>query len=492
MPEELRAAVARFLKQCRRPALLEPGEEILPLSPDNYALEIRGSRLVLQAWSDTRNLARRLTAQRAESPGRMELLVERFARREGHLFLVDLDRPAGQAARRRGTRLVFRELFREMLSRQYPGWTIVELSAEPNLQHSLSPAYPRAFLRRGQSGWAAIVAPPETDAAAVLTFGLIWLDYLRRREHRAVVEGLAVFVPAGKERTTCLRLRWLHSAAARFEVLVYSPEGFASPVDAADIGNLDTRLEACRVPTAIPPPLAERLSAVPGYESVALHDGSVALRVHGLEFARAGAAGIRFGLSERVPALDFHYPEIERLARSISEARSHHAARRHPLYRHGPEAWLESQVRANLPLLDATLLPQPLYGQVPAFAGGERGVLDLLAAAHTGRLAVLELKASQDPQLPLQALDYWMRVRWHLELGEFTGRGYFPGLALHPEPPRLLLVSPALDFHPTTETVLSYFAPCIPVERIGVGVEWRKGIRVMFRLYGAERPGLGR
>ena len=59
---------------------------------------------------------------------------------------------------------------------------------------------------------------------------------------------------------------------------------------------------------------------------------------------------------------------------------------------------------------------------------------------------------------------------------------------LRPEPPRLLLVSPSLEFHPTTETILSYFSPAIEVERIGLAVEWRKGLQVMFRLTGAERP----
>jgi hypothetical protein len=104
-----------------------------------------------------------------------------------------------------------------------------------------------------------------------------------------------------------------------------------------------------------------------------------------------------------------------------------------------------------------------------------------LAVDHDGRLAVIELKASEDVHLPLQALDYWMRVQWHLERGEFTSSGYFPGRLLHPEPPRLLLVSPALDFHPSNEWVLRYFSPRIPVERIGVGLEWRKELKVMFR-----------
>ncbi|MGA2595179.1 MAG: hypothetical protein ABSH32_35245, partial [Bryobacteraceae bacterium] len=160
----------------------------------------------------------------------------------------------------------------------------------------------------------------------------------------------------------------------------------------------------------------------------------------------------------------------------------------HPLYRQNPEAWLESQVRAQIEQIYAPLLPAPVYDQVPAFAAGDRGVLDLLAVERSGRLAVLELKATADLRLPLQALDYWLRVKWHLDRNEFTPNGYFPGVALRPEPPRLFLVSPALEFHPATETILSYFQPSIDVERVGVGVEWRKGLQVMFRLRGAERP----
>jgi hypothetical protein len=164
------------------------------------------------------------------------------------------------------------------------------------------------------------------------------------------------------------------------------------------------------------------------------------------------------------------------------------AGREHPLYRQFPEAWLESQARAHMEALDATLLPAPVYGQVPAFAGGERGIIDLLAVDLYGRLAVVELKASADLHLPLQALDYWIRVKWHLDRGDFGRFGYFPGTELRGDPPRLLLVAPSLEFHPTTETILSFFAPEINVERIGLGVEWRQGLQVMFRLTGAERP----
>jgi hypothetical protein len=94
---------------------------------------------------------------------------------------------------------------------------------------------------------------------------------------------------------------------------------------------------------------------------------------------------------------------------------------------------------------------------------------------------VLELKAAEDIHLPMQALDYWMRVRWHAEAGDFGTNGYFRGTVLRRDAPRLLLVAPALDFHPTNEKVLRYFDPGIEVERVGVGLEWRKQLKVMFR-----------
>jgi hypothetical protein len=165
--------------------------------------------------------------------------------------------------------------------------------------------------------------------------------------------------------------------------------------------------------------------------------------------------------------------------------------RQSPLYTRHPEAWLESQVRLYIEQLDARLLPRPLYGQVPQFAAGERGLLDVLAVDRDGRLAIVEVKASQDVHLPMQALDYWMRVKWHLERGEFQGRGYFPGVELRAEPPRLLLVAPALDFHPSNETILRYFSQEIEVERLGVGIEWRTELRVMFRKESNRHGGLG-
>jgi hypothetical protein len=319
---------------------------------------------------------------------------------------------------------------------------------------------------------------------------LIWLSYLRARERRVTIEGLVIYVPQGHQQSTALRLLCLDAATAHFALFAYSPADLLVAIDPRDHGNLDTRLEPCRRPRPNQPEPWAGVTSLPGVERVPKQDGRASLRVRGLEFAQLSSEGdLVFGMDERQPARAHHADEIERLVEELDRARSPEADDRdHPLYRRYPEAWLESLVRCQLETVDATLRADPVYDQVPAFAGGERGILDLLAVDRAGRLAVVELKATADLHLPLQALDYWVRVKWHLDRGEFTDQGYFPGLALQPEPPRLLLVSPSLEFHPTTEAILSYFSPSIEVVRVGLGMEWRKGLQVMFRLVGAERP----
>jgi len=426
-------------------------------------------RLRIEAWDETRNLGRRILEITVERRGRMDFRTEHFGGKSGALSLIDLAAPSNASAEGRGSRQAFREVFRLMLRRQLTGFSILEASSEPDLEHSLSPAFPRALLRRGSAWLAAIAASsdsPGTDG--VLTFGLIWLDYLRR-VRRLPVQRLILFVPAGQHRNTCLRVRHLNRSRAACEIYAYSDKGECR-LDIADAGNLDTRLEPCRRAENLNSAALNRLLSIPGVETIDRGDGSLSLRVRGIEFARWPDENIR---------LD----ETAHLAESLSAVRSPNSADRyHPLFRRSPELWLESQVRSHLREIDAYLLPAPIHGQVPAFTAGDRGVIDLLAVDHSGRLAVLELKASEDIHLPVQALDYWIRVKHHLEAGEFSSRGYFPGIALRPEPPRLMLIAPSLHFHPANETVLRYLSSDIQVERIGLGVEWQKDVKVMFRM----------
>jgi hypothetical protein len=122
-----------------------------------------------------------------------------------------------------------------------------------------------------------------------------------------------------------------------------------------------------------------------------------------------------------------------------------------------------------------------LYSQVPALAAGDRGVLDLLGITRRGRLVVIELKASEDIQMPLQAVDCWLRVRRHHRDGDFERYGYFAGKTIDAKPPLVWLAAPALRFHSATETLLKYLSPEIQVTRVGLNEEWRRGVKVVFR-----------
>jgi len=497
--EETREAVERFVASSRQPVLIEAGEDPLAMTRDTFAITTRGSQVIIECWSATRNLVRSVRGVTAARRGMLELEIERFGSRTGKLALLDLADPSNRDAGKRGARLKYRERFRRSLSRQFPDWRIVELSAEADLHHSLSPSYPRALLRKGTAGIAAIGAAEDAlSPEGALSFGLIWLDYLRRREAPSTVSGLAIFVPVGAEATTCHRIRHLNPEAARYWTFVHGPGGDEDPIDPGDYTNFDTYLPPARRALAESRPelvaWVDRIAAIDGVQRRENIDGSVTLAVRGLEFARATCQELVFGIdiqhAKRHAANgERHIAEIEQLALGLAGMRRADGCdRMNPLYLRHPEAWLESQVRASIEQLDATVFSAPLYGQVPHFAAGERSVIDVLAVNRDGVLVVLELKASQDIHLPLQALDYWMRVKWHLDRGEFEGRGYFPGIELRRDPPKLLLVAPALEFHPSNETILRFFAKEVQVERVGVGIEWKRDLRVMFRVPSSPCP----
>jgi hypothetical protein len=131
--------------------------------------------------------------------------------------------------------------------------------------------------------------------------------------------------------------------------------------------------------------------------------------------------------------------------------------------------------------VDLSLDPNHLYEQVFAQSAGQRGILDLLGITRAGRLAILELKATENVDLPLQAADYWSRIRRHQQAGDFARYGYFYGIELQPAPPLVYLISPALRFHPSTDALLRFLSPEIELIRIGLSENWRSGLRIMFR-----------
>src|ERR1700733_15937881 len=164
---------------------------------------------------------------------------------------------------------------------------------------------------------------------------------------------------------------------------------------------------------------------------------------------------------------------------------------RNTLHRLQPASWLHSILEGDLSRLDDCLGGDVrTYHQVPAFAGADRAMLDLLTVTRAGRLAILELKADEDLHFPLQGLDYWIRVHWLQQqrnargAGELQQNGYFPGVQLQTQSPLMYYVVPALRVHPSMETVLQHLSPAVPWTLIALNEAWRTEPKVIFRKRG--------
>jgi hypothetical protein len=161
---------------------------------------------------------------------------------------------------------------------------------------------------------------------------------LRRRERRVTVSGLAIYVPAGKERAVALRLICLDPTAARFELFSYSPQDYVARADPRDHGNLETHLEPCRRPS---PKEGGNDSwrgivSLPGVEVIPKQNGHASLRVRGLEFAELAGKDLLFG-NEWQPAGEHQAAEIRSVVEHLEATRSAEASdRQHPLYRSNP------------------------------------------------------------------------------------------------------------------------------------------------------------
>ena len=220
--------------------------------------------------------------------------------------------------------------------------------------------------------------------------------------------------------------------------------------------------------------------------------------IRGLEFARTSDAErrqVKFGVAHYPDEIAAKYFQAEAQPRKILTEGNFLALRnlvneilayrnaatddlRHPFYRLRSEAWLESLLRRDIRILDATLDPEFVYVQIPTWLGDERSVLDLLTINHHGRLVIIEIKAVEDMQLPLQGLDYWLRIEQARLREEFERRELFAGIKIADQSPLLYLVAPRLRFHRSFKIVTNCLASGIEAYQIGLNANWRSGVKV--------------
>jgi hypothetical protein len=492
---ELQNEIETFLKSLRHPVLVEDGAEVLDLTAAKWRVSVEFGKLMFEAWNPGRSFARRVEELAYRDRGQMGLFVRKHGGRgTGTLELREL-KLRGREDRRQSRPLFSRELL-AMLQAEYPGWHFERVSERSDREHSFSAWYTRGLARRGTTGWAFLgLSESEPVAAAdeALAFGIIWLDWLRGHSDRVTVSGLKLFLPSRAVEVTAHRAAHLNHRALQIEIFEWKPEAErAVAVDLKDFGNVETRLvplgrreEIVERHQALVRDLlgdnAGRVDAVPDASGDAL-----SLRVLGLEIARIEgrlAPRVYFGLEGSVRRLEEDNREAFRLFLDhlLETRRAGSGEPAHDYYRLQGERWLESMLVRDPTKLDSSLHPGHVYPQVPAFSGSERGIIDILCATRQGRLAVIELKLQEEINLPLQGLDYWLRVKWLHEAGDFQKFGYFPGIGLAPSAPVLYLVCPAFRFHSSIERVVRYFNPAIEIVQVGLNDNWREGVKILFR-----------
>ena len=491
----LQGEIETFLKSLRHPVVVENEVTLFDLTAASWRLGVDFGKLIFEAWNPARSVARRVEEIAYLDRGRLGLFVRKPGGREtGTLEIREL---AGAEQASRGvSRAQVRQELLAILPRQYPGWRFERVSNRSDREHSFSAWYTRGVARRGSTAWAFLgLGEGETPAAAgaALGCGLIWLDWLRGRAERYTVGALKLFLPSEAVALAAHRAAYLDHRALQVEIYEWNRgEALPTPVDLRSFGNVETRLTVRRQGEALRERHAdlvgrllddcvERVDVVPDPSANLL-----SLRVLGLEVARVEGL-----LTPRVfYGLEGSYRRLEEggkagfqhFIRQVLELRTAASKKpSHDFYRLQAERWLESLLVRDITKVDSQLSPDCVYPQVPAFSGVDRGVIDILGVTRRGRLAVIELKLEEDSNLPLQGLDYWLRVKWLHDRGQFEEFGYFPGGGLAPDPPLLYLVSPAFRFHSTTDRVVCYFDNSIEVIKVGLNEKWRHGVKVLFR-----------
>ncbi len=485
--------IESLIARVEQPALFQRKGSHALLADIGFFLEIDRGNLYCGFHIGKRPFRRKIDEVLAVGPDALELRTSRLNVTES--FIIHSALRASVAQSPRLLRRNFQKSIETLILRNFPKAKILRSTLFSDLSHSLSGNYVRLHFSSGRTHWTALAVNSWEDQATIdgiLSSGIIWRDYLAT--HSSGHGGkLLLIVPVGRSLVLKSRLSLIRDAGLSIHLMEMDSSAEALRFqDLTDSGNIDTALTLMH---SMGP--RSNLAQTTNYQRIMnLAQGriqpafraapnSVSFRIHGLEFAQlrlsAGPEGeIFYGVGTLEP-LD-EWDQLSRLVTQILDER--HAQdrnRSHEFYQLQSERWLESLVLQDIQRIDSRLNPSYLYPQVPAFLAGDRGMIDVLAVTLQGRLAVLELKVNEEIELPLQGLDYWLRVRWHQVRGEFVQKGYFRGLGLSPESPLLYFVCPQFCYHSTFPQILARIESSVPMVQVGINENWREGIQVVMR-----------
>jgi len=489
LAEDLRASLEDILVS-GAVEIRENGSRVTSATPLSWEVRGNSEKPLLHLWSENCNVTRRVVAITGNSQDHLALAVERFGRAKPER--MEIVRLEYAPAPRDLSREAYCEQLRRILAEQFPDETLEKISATQDLEHSLSKIYTRGILQRGSAHVAFLAASESESQDALessLTYGLLWLEKSRQSAKRAALATLRLILPKGKSAILANRLCALDP---RLGIEIYELDAQRETlerVDPCSSGNVaswlvphrESQLLLDRASSALAPLIALSPESIRAHASP--HSQEVVLRFRGLAFARWHENRIFFGSDSTWAELrNKNEPALKQLIANLQNFRNPLASNvRHALYRAQAERWMQTLVHQDVTRIDISLDPEHVYEQVFAQVAGQHGILDLLCVTRNRRLAILELKATENVDLPLQAADYWSRIRWHQSQGDFARYGYFPGIELQAAAPLVYLIAPALRFHPTSDVLHRYLSREMEIIRVGLAESWRRGLRVMFR-----------
>lgn len=464
-----------------------------------------GIRMVLR--TPTGNRSFKVSGVRMTTSGAELLLVRRGRHSERSLDILWREEQGGDRGRE-STETALCSIVSWMRS-EYAGCRILSFSRTTDRTDSLSGAFHR--IRAGDAhGDHLILAAGQDSSAAIpfvsaLTQALLWITHLRKKGGLSQTPRAHIVVPPEYAGVMQHRAALLDRAAIETAVWQYEDlpgETLAvrkAPLPAPPQENREFRWPVLG-PFRWTSRLAQIIDLAPAqikrYPRFQEYDS---LRLCGLEFATARGDArdvISFGVGdERLDLDDDNFDQLRKLVEAILYFRRADCPDpHHPYYRLQAERWLEALILENVPDIFPELMPESVYSQIPVYLGKDPGRVDILGADKRGTLVVLELKVSPDPDLPLQALDYWGRVVRHSEEGDFLRRGYFSGIRLSGEPPKIYLVSPIFSAHDSIERIVRFFMPRLEIWKVLINEDWRCGVKVLRRTRlrcGDEASGAG-
>jgi hypothetical protein len=484
--------IEQFMCQGQRWRCERDGVVLGPLSGGNVAVTLEFGKLIFSFWGNGFAESWRIDDYRVRPEGLQLELSRHMGRQRTRLDVRpqdDAERlPVDIDERRRR----FQGVMSRIIRRTFPDVVMERIATRRDDRRQLSGIYTRAIFSRGRERMVAIgvnAREGQSDIDGLLTAAIVWCESAGARLDRKPCR-LLLLVPAGRAANLARRLTAIDPGSGlKIELHEVDEQAIeARSVRPFDQGSL---FDPCRhrlPPTrekSIPNPIRDRLLGLHPDLVVYQRPGSSieSLRLRGLEIARIGGGKLRFGLGAKKQLLigDDMTPLTE-LIDAVAGIRCADSIQRwHPFHRLQSERWLEEIIRQDVRALDVNVDPRHVYPQIPAHRDDEYGMVDLLAITERGRLVIIELKVAEDAELPMQGLDYWLKIEWHRRRGDFRRRGYFPGVDIIDEPALLFLISPLLRFHRTFDLVARWIDRRVPAYKVGINDNWREGVKVLVK-----------